>query len=44
MYEVIADFESGIRVHRIARVDTKYKLVDRKVKPVTVPFPESNWE
>ena len=44
MYEVIADFEEGTRVHRIARVDTKYKTVDRKVKPVAAPFPEGSWE
>ena len=44
MYEVIADFERGTRAHRIARVDTKYKIVDRKVKPVTAPLPEGSWE
>ena len=44
MYEVIADFERGIRALRIARVDTKYKTVDRKVKPVVVPLSEGSWE
>ena len=44
MYEVIADFEEGTRVHRIARVDTKYKTVDQKVKPVVAPLPEGSWE
>ena len=44
MYEVIADFERGTRAHRIARVDTKYKTMDRKVKPVAAPLPEGSWE
>ena len=44
MYEVIADFERGTRAHRIARVDTKYKTVDRKVKPVAAPLSEGSWE
>ena len=44
MYEVIADFERGTRAHRIARVETKYKTVDRKVKPVAAPLPEGSWE
>ena len=43
MYEVIADFERGTRAHQIARVDTKYKIVDRKVKPVAAPLPEGSW-
>ena len=42
MYEVIADFEGGTRVHQIARVDTKYNTVDRKVKPVAAPLPEGS--
>ena len=37
MYEVISDFE-------IARVDTKYKTVDRKVKPVATPLSEGSWD
>ena len=44
MYEVISDFEKGTRAHQIARVDTKYKTVDRKVKPVAAPLPEGSWE
>ena len=44
MYEVIADFERGTRAHQIARVDTKYKTVDRKVKPVAAPLPEGSWD
>ena len=44
MYEVIADFEKGTLAHQIARVDTKYKTVDQKVKPVAAPLPEGSWE
>ena len=44
MYEAISNFEKGIRAHLIARVDTKYKTVDRKVKPVAAPLPEGSWE
>ena len=44
IYEVIADFERGTRAHRIARVDTKYKTVDQKVKPVAAPLPKGSWE
>ena len=43
MYEVIADFERGTRAHRIARVDTKYKTVDRKVKPVVMKIRHYVW-
>ena len=44
MYEAISNFEKGIRAHLIARVDTRYKTVDRKVKPVAAPLPEGSWE
>ena len=44
MYKVISDFEKGTRAHQIARVDTKYKTVDRKVKLVAAPLPEGSWE
>ena len=44
MYEVIADIERKTRAHRIARVETKYKTVDRKVKPVAAPLPEGSLE
>jgi hypothetical protein len=36
-YEVIADFVRGCRTDRTAQVSTKYKTVDRKVRPVTHP-------
>ena len=44
MYEVMADFERRKHGHQIARVDTKYKTVDQKVKPVVAPLPEGSWE
>jgi hypothetical protein len=41
-YEVIADFVRGLGTGRTARVNTKYKTVDRKVRPVTAPLPEGS--
>ena len=38
MYEVIADFSRGLESDRTARVSTKYKTVDRKVRPVAHPY------
>ena len=34
MYEVIADFSRRLESDRTAQVNTKYKTVDRKVRPV----------
>ena len=42
MYEVIADFGRGLESDRTARVRTKYKTVDRKVRPVVAPLPEGS--
>ena len=42
MYEVIADFNRGLESDRTAQVNTKYKTVDRKVRPVTAPLPEGS--
>ena len=42
MYEVIADFSRGLESGQTARVSTKYKTVDRKVKPVAAPLPEDS--
>ena len=42
MYEVIADFSRGLESDRTARVNTKYKTVDRKVRPVAAPLPEGS--
>ena len=39
MYEVIADFGRGLESDRTARVSTKYKTVDQKVRPVAAPLP-----
>jgi hypothetical protein len=41
-YEVIADFVRGLETGRTARVNTKYKTVDRKVRPVAAPLPEGS--
>jgi hypothetical protein len=41
-YEVIADFVRGLGTGRTARVNTKYKTVDRKVRPVAAPLPEGS--
>ena len=37
-----ADFCNGLESDRTARVDTKYKTMDRKVRPVAAPLPEDN--
>ena len=42
MYEVIAEFRRRLELDRMARVDTKYKTVDRKVRPVAVPLSEGS--
>ena len=39
MYEVIADFMERVKLDWTARVDTKYKTVDRKVRRVAAPLP-----
>ena len=44
VYEVIAEFGRMIRLNRMVRVDTKYKTMDRKVRPVPTPLQEENWE
>jgi hypothetical protein len=41
-YEVIADFVRGLETGRTARVNTKYKTVDRKVRPDAAPLPEGS--
>ena len=42
MDEVIADFGERVELDRTARVDTRYKTVDRKVRPVVAPLPEGS--
>ena len=44
MYEVITDFERNTGADRTARVDTKYKTVDRKVRPVMAPLLKDSWK
>ena len=40
MYELIAEFERALDGASTARVDTKYKIVAKKVKSVAAPLPE----
>ena len=42
MYEVIADFSRGFESDQTVRVNTKYKTVDRKLRPVAAPLPEDS--
>jgi hypothetical protein len=42
IYEVIVDFGRGLGSGRTARVNTKYKTVDWKVRPVATPLPEGS--
>ena len=44
IYKVIADFGRGVGSDRTAPVETKYKNVDQKVRPITAPLPEDNCE
>jgi hypothetical protein len=37
MYAVIDEYDRG-RLMELAQVNTKYEMVDRKIKPVTVPL------
>ena len=44
MYAVIVDFRKKIEADWIAQVDTMYKTVDQKVRPITAPLLEDKWE
>ena len=44
MYEVITDFKERVESDRTARVETRYKTVDPKVRPVAAPLPKGNEE
>ena len=44
MYEIIADVGKGVELDRTAHVDTRYKTMDRKVRPVAAPLPEGSEE
>ena len=38
------EFDEMVGAEQIACVGTKYKIVDREVRPVAPPLPEHNWE
>jgi hypothetical protein len=42
MYVVIDDYHRDIPME-IAAVNTKYKIVDKKIKPVAIPLPKDSW-
>ena len=43
MYAIIDEYRRGILMEE-AEVNTKYKTVDKKIKPVAVPLPEDSWQ
>ena len=43
MYAIIDEHRRGISMKE-ADMNTKYKTVDKKIKPVAVPLPEDNWQ
>ena len=43
MYTIIDEYRRGISMKE-ADINTKYKTVDKKIKPVAVPLPEDNWQ
>ena len=43
MYTIIDEYHRGILIEEV-EVNTKYKTVDRKIKPVAVPLPEDSWQ
>jgi hypothetical protein len=42
MYVAINDYHRGILMES-ATVNTKYKTVEKKIKPVAIPLPEDSW-
>jgi hypothetical protein len=42
MYAVIDDYRCDIPMES-ATVNTKYKTIDKKIKPVAIPLPEDSW-
>ena len=42
MYELIIEFERTLEEVAVVRVDTKYKTVAKKVKPVAAPLPKDS--
>ena len=43
MYAIIDEYCRGISMKE-ADINTKYKTVDKKIKPVAVPLPEDSWQ
>ena len=43
MYAIIDEYHRGILMEEV-EVNTKYKTVDRKIKPVAIPLPEDSWQ
>jgi hypothetical protein len=43
MYTAIDEYRRGISME-LATVNTKYKTVDKKIKPVAIPLPEDSWQ
>ena len=41
MYAIIDEYHRGISMKE-ADINTKYKMVDKKIKPVVVPLPEDS--
>jgi hypothetical protein len=42
MYAAIDDYCRGILMESAA-INTKYKMVDKKIKPVAIPLSEDSW-
>ena len=42
-YTIIDEYRRGILMEE-AKVNTKYKTVDKKIKLVAVPLPEDSWQ
>ena len=43
MYAIINEYHRSILMEE-ADINTKYKMVDRKIKPIVVPLPKDNWQ
>ena len=43
IYVAIDEYNRGIMAE-IVDINTKYKTVDRKIKPVAVPLPKDSWQ
>ena len=43
MYTIIDEYRCGILMKEVD-INTKYKTVDKKIKPVAIPLPEDSWQ